>query len=134
VEGETYNALAAANAAIVSSGTATVETALLNVPMVVIYRVSPLTATLAKPLVRTPYFAMVNLIAEKKVVPELVQSEFTPERVAQETLQLLQEPNAREAQRRGLEEVRKRLGPPGAVERAADEIASLLQGKAGNAF
>jgi len=134
VEGETYNALGAANAAIVSSGTATVETALLNVPMVVIYRVSPLTAALAKPLVRTPYFAMVNLIAEKKVVPELVQGEFTPERVAQETLQLLQEPNAREAQRRGLEEVRKRLGPPGAVERAADEIASLLQGKAGNAF
>jgi len=134
VEGETYNALAAANAAIVSSGTATVETALLNVPMVVIYRVSPLTATLAKPLVRTPYFAMVNLIAEKKVVPELVQGDFTPERVAQETLQLLQEPNAREAQRRGLEEVRKRLGPPGAVERAADEIASLLQRTAGNAF
>jgi len=134
VEGETYNALAAANAAIVSSGTATVETALLNVPMVVIYRVSPLTAALAKPLVRTPHFAMVNLIAEKKVVPELVQDEFTPARVAQETLRLLQEPNAREAQRRGLEEVRKRLGPPGAVERAADEIASLLQGKAGNAF
>src|SRR5215470_7963332 len=89
VEGETYNALAAANAAIVSSGTATVETALLNVPMVVIYRVSPLTATLAKPLVRTPYFAMVNLIAEKPVVPELVQDDFTPERVARETLQLL---------------------------------------------
>jgi lipid-A-disaccharide synthase len=134
VEGETYNALAAANAAIVSSGTATVETALLNVPMVVIYRVSPLTAALAKPLVRTPYFAMVNLIAEKRVVPELVQDDFTPERVTQETLQLLQEPNAREAQRRGLEEVRKRLGPPGAVERAADEIASLLQRTAGNAF
>jgi lipid-A-disaccharide synthase len=134
VEGETYNALAAANAAIVSSGTATVEAALLNVPMVVIYRVSPLTAALAKPLVRTPHFAMVNLIAEKRIVPELVQSEFTPERVAHETLQLLQEPNAREAQRRGLEEVRKRLGPPGAVERAADEIASLLQGAAGNAF
>jgi lipid-A-disaccharide synthase len=134
VEGETYNALAAANAAIVSSGTATVETALLNVPMVVIYRVSPLTAALARPLVRTPYFAMVNLIAEKKVVPELVQGDFTPERLTQETLQLLQEPNAREAQRRGLEEVRKRLGPPGAVERAADEIACMLQRTAGNAF
>jgi lipid-A-disaccharide synthase len=134
VEGETYNALAAANAAIVSSGTATVETALLNVPMVVIYRVSPLTATLAKPLVRTPYFAMVNLIAEKRVVPELVQGDFTPERVAAETLNLLQEHNAREAQRRGLEEVRKRLGPPGAVERAADEIAGMLRNAAGNAF
>jgi lipid-A-disaccharide synthase len=134
VEGETYNALAAANAAIVSSGTATVETALLNTPMVVIYRVSPMTATLAKPLVRTPYFAMVNLIAEKRVVPELVQDDFTPQRVASETLRLLQEPNAREAQRRGLEEVRQRLGPPGAVERAADEIAQMLRGATGNAF
>jgi lipid-A-disaccharide synthase len=134
VESETYNALAAANAAIVSSGTATVETALLNVPMVVIYRVSPLTAALAKPLVRTPHFAMVNLIAEKRAVPELVQDDFTPDRVAGETLRLLQEPNARERQRRALEEVRKRLGPPGAVERAADEIAVMLGEAAGNAF
>src|ERR1700723_2173393 len=134
VEGEAYNALASANAAIVSRGTGRVEPALLTVPRVVIYRVSPLTAALAKPLLRTPYFAMVNLIAERRVVPELVQGEFTPERVAQEPLQLLQEPNAREAQRRGLEGVGKALGPPGAVEGAADEIASLLQGAAGNAF
>jgi lipid-A-disaccharide synthase len=102
--------------------------------MVVVYRVSPLTATLAKPLVRTPYFAMVNLIAEKRVVPELVQHDFTPENVANETLQLLREPNARETQRRGLAEVRARLGPPGAVERAADEIAEMLRITAGNAF
>ena len=133
VEGETYNALAAADAAIVSSGTATVEAALLNVPAVVVYRVSPLTATLAKPLVRTPYFAMVNLIAEKRVVPELVQDDFTPQAVADETLRLLQDPNARNNQRAGLAEVRRRLGPPGAVERAADQIVSLLQAEAGNA-
>jgi lipid-A-disaccharide synthase len=132
VQGETYNALSAADAAIVSSGTATVEAALLNVPMVVVYRVSPLTAMLAKPLLRTPYFAMVNLIAEKELVPELVQNDFTPERVAQETLQLLQNPNARASQREGLQEVRKRLGPPGAVERAAEQIARLVEGGAGN--
>jgi lipid-A-disaccharide synthase len=133
VEGETYNALAAADAAIISSGTATVEAALLNVPMVVIYRVSPLTAQLAKPLVRTPYFAMVNLIAEKRVVPELVQDLFTPDRVAEEALRLLQDPNVRETQRKGLAEVRARLGPPGAVERAAEAIAGLLGRSAGNA-
>lgn len=133
--GETYNALAAADAAIVSSGTATVEAALLDVPMVVVYRVSPLTATLAKPLVRTPYFAMVNLIAEKRVVPELVQDDFTPERVAAETIHLLQDSNARSAARTGLAEVRRRLGPPGAVERAADIIAGLVHSAsaAGNA-
>jgi lipid-A-disaccharide synthase len=127
VEGQTYNALAAADAAIVSSGTATVEAALLDVPMVVIYRVTPLTALLAKPLVRTSYFSMVNLIAERRVVPELIQSDFTPERVAQEVLQLLNEPQAREELRAGLADVRARLGPPGAVERAADAIASLVQ-------
>jgi lipid-A-disaccharide synthase len=132
VTGEAYNALAAADASIVSSGTATVEAALLDAPMVVVYRVSPMTATLAKPLVRTPFFAMVNLIAGRRVVPELVQDDFTPEKVATETLRLLQDPNARSTARSGLADVRRRLGPPGAVERAADTIAAMLR-SAGNA-
>lgn len=133
VEGETYNALAAADAAIVSSGTATVEAALLDVPMVVVYRVSPMTATLAKPLVRTPFFAMVNLIAGKEVVPELVQDNFTPDKVAAKTLLLLNDPNERDLLRKGLREIREKLGPPGAVERAADQITTLLTQVAGNA-
>jgi lipid-A-disaccharide synthase len=127
VEGRTYDALASADAAIVSSGTATVETALLDVPMVVVYRVTPLTAFLAKPLVRTPFFSMVNLIAEKRVVPELIQSDFTPERVSEELLQLLRDPAARDAMRANLAEVRHRLGPPGAVDRAADAILELIR-------
>lgn len=127
VENQTYDALASADAAIVSSGTATVEAALLDVPMVVVYRVTPFTALLAKPLVRTSYFSMVNLIAERRVVPELIQSDFTPDRVAQEILNLLQNPAAREQLRSGLADVRQRLGPPGAVDRAADAIAGLVQ-------
>src|SRR6202162_1200453 len=89
VSGATYNALAAADLAIVSSGTATVEAALLDRPMIVIYRLSPLTARLAKPLVRTKFFSMVNLIAGREVVPELIQDDFTPERVASEAVSLL---------------------------------------------
>lgn len=133
VEGQTYDALAAADASIVSSGTATVEAALLGAPMVVVYRVTPLTALLAKPLVRTSYFSMVNLIAGRSVVPELIQAQFTPDNVVAEILKLLQEPAAREAMRQDLAKVRGLLGPPGALERAASAIADLLQGSSGNA-
>ncbi|HUI75286.1 MAG TPA: lipid-A-disaccharide synthase [Candidatus Acidoferrum sp.] len=133
VEGQTYDALAAADAAIISSGTATVEAALLDVPMVVVYRVSALTALLAKPLVRTKHFSMVNLIAGRRAVPELIQNDFTARNVAAEILRLIRDPAAREELRAGLAEVRCRLGPPGAVERAADAIAALLQPACGNA-
>jgi lipid-A-disaccharide synthase len=133
VEGQTYNALGAADAAIVSSGTATIEAALLDVPMVVVYRVTPLTALLAKPLVRAPFFSMVNLIAEKRLVPELIQNDFTPDRISSEVLRLLREEVARNTMRAGLAEVRTRLGPPGAVERAADAIVELLAPLRGNA-
>jgi lipid-A-disaccharide synthase len=133
VQGQTYDALAAADVAIVSSGTATVEAALLNVPMVVVYRVTPLTAALAKQLVRTKFFGMVNLIADRRVVPELIQDDFTPARVAGEVLALLKNPVARDEMRAGLATVRERLGPPGSVDRAADAILDLLQVGRGNA-
>jgi len=133
VEGQTYDALAAADSAIISSGTATVEAALLDTPMVVIYRVTPLTAALAKPLVRTEFFGMVNLIAGRRVVPELIQKKFTAKRVAQEVLHQLRDAQARCDLRKGLAVVRERLGPPGAVQRAADAIAHLLPRTAGNA-
>lgn len=134
---DAYNALAAADLAIVSSGTATVETALLGKPMIVIYRLSPLTARLAKPLVRTKFFSMVNLIAGRAVVPELIQDDFTPEHLATEAESLLSaspSANSRVAEmQRGLQDVQKLLGPPGAVDRAADEIVRLLRSDASNA-
>jgi lipid-A-disaccharide synthase len=95
--------------------------------MIVVYRLAPLTAAIARLLVRTPMFAMVNLIAGKMVVPELVQQDFTSAKLASEVLRLLDSPNARAEMRRGLAEVREKLGPPGAVERAADLIASMLK-------
>jgi lipid-A-disaccharide synthase len=127
VEHETYNALGAADLAIVSSGTATVEAALMNAPMIVIYRVAPLTAAIARLLVRTPYFAMVNLIAGKRVVPELVQQDLTPDSVAAEAIRLLDSPSARAEIQAGLAVVRERLGPEGAIERAADVLAGMLR-------
>ncbi len=126
VSGETYNVLAAADCAIVASGTATVEAALLGTPMVVVYRVSGTTAFIARRLVRTPFFSMVNLIAGKRVVPELIQEDFTTQALADETRRLLDSAEARKQVQRALADVRARLGPPGAIERAADVIAALL--------
>ncbi len=126
ISGATYDALAAADLAIVSSGTATIEAALLGTPMIVVYRLSPLTALLARRLVRTPYFAMVNLIAGQQLVPEFFQQEFTPEAIAREALRLLGAPAEREEIRGGLADVRAQLGPGGAIERAAEIIVRLL--------
>jgi lipid-A-disaccharide synthase len=124
---QTYDALAAADAAIVCSGTATVEAALLDAPLIVVYRLTAVTAALAKPLVRAKYYSMVNLIADRRLVPELVQEHFNAEELAMELSALLDPGSGRVAQiREGLAEVRARLGCPGAVERAADAIAALL--------
>jgi lipid-A-disaccharide synthase len=127
IEAATYDAVAAADLAIVSSGTATVETALLGTPMIVVYRVAPFTAAVARRLVRTPMFAMVNLIAGRRIVPELIQDSLTPERLAMETARLLDSPAERNVMRADLAEVRAKLGASGAIDRAADIIAAMLR-------
>jgi lipid-A-disaccharide synthase len=126
VEGETYNALAAADCAIVASGTATVEAALLGTPMVVVYRVARATAAILRHMIRTPFIGMVNLIGGRLVVPELVQDDFTPEAVEREIRKLLESSSARDEMVSGLAEVRTKLGPGGAIERAADIFAGML--------
>jgi lipid-A-disaccharide synthase len=126
VENATYNALAAADCAIVASGTATVEAALLGTPMVVVYRVAPVTASILRYMIRTPFIGMVNLIGGRRVVPELIQDDFTPESVEKEVRRLLDSPAARDEVKAGLAEVRAKLGPGGAIERAADIFARML--------
>jgi lipid-A-disaccharide synthase len=126
VQGATYGALSAADCAVVASGTATVEAALLGTPMVVVYRVSPLSALILRRMIRTPFFSMVNLIAGRMVVPELIQDDFTAGRVETEVRRLLDSPAARDEMKSGLAEVRARLGPGGAIERAADIFAQML--------
>jgi lipid-A-disaccharide synthase len=126
VTGATYDALAAADCAIVASGTATIEAALLGTPMVVIYRVSPISAFILRRMIRTPFFGMVNLIAGKYVVRELIQEDFTPEAVESEVRRLLDSSFARDEMKANLAEVRAKLGPGGAIERAADIFAQML--------
>jgi lipid-A-disaccharide synthase len=126
VQDATYNALAASDCAIVASGTATVEAALLGTPMVVVYRVAPLTASILRHMVRTPFIAMVNLIGGKLVCPELIQDDFTPEAVEEGARRILESTDARDEMKAGLAEVRAKLGPGGAIERAADIFARML--------
>jgi lipid-A-disaccharide synthase len=127
VSEKTHAALGSSQLALVASGTATVETALLGVPMVVVYRLSPLSYRLGRRLVRVPHYSMVNLIAEQAVVPELIQKELTPERLADEALALLGDADRASRMRAGLAEVRRRLGAPGASRRAALAVLPWLR-------
>ena len=128
VVGETHSVLSACTVALVASGTATVEAALLGAPMVVFYRLSWLTFLLGRPLVRVPHYAMVNLIAGRKLVPELMQGDFSPDRAAREVLAILEDPERRSGMLAGLDEVRRRLGAPGASQRAARIVRDMLEG------
>lgn len=129
VHGRTHEVLAASSVALVASGTATVETALLGVPMVVVYRLSPLTYHLGRHFVRVPHVAMANLIAGERAVPELIQGGFTAEAVVRETLALLEDPARAERVRQALARVRTRLGEPGASRRASEVVASVMARK-----
>jgi lipid-A-disaccharide synthase len=126
VEGDTDTVLASADVALTASGTATVQCALHNTPMVIVYRVSPITYRLGRRLVTIDTIGMVNLIAGEKIVPELVQDAFTPDAVAREAISMLTD-RARASQiGEGLARVRARLGGPGASRRAAEAIMKII--------
>jgi lipid-A-disaccharide synthase len=127
VSGRTHDVLSACAAAVVASGTATVEAALLGAPMVVVYHLSPVTYALGRRFVRVPHYAMVNLIAGRRLVPELIQDGFTPSAVADALLPLLEGGGAAQAMRDGLAEVRAKLGAPGASARAAAVVREYLK-------
>jgi lipid-A-disaccharide synthase len=121
---DTYNLLAAADAAIVASGTATLETALLGCPMVIVYRVSPLTYWLARRLVQVDSIGMPNIILQRPVFPELIQAEATADAMADAVRSLLKRrPELDEA----LASLRRLLGTPGAAGRAADLALGLVK-------
>jgi len=124
--GRTEAALGAADVALVKSGTSVLESAIMLRPMVVVYRFSWLTYLVGRLFVRLAHFALVNLLAGRTIVPELLQGQATPKRMAAEIERLLEAGAAREEQLRGLEEVRASLGSPGAPRRVAEEVARAL--------
>ncbi|MEW6369125.1 MAG: lipid-A-disaccharide synthase [Acidobacteriota bacterium] len=126
IEAGIYDAMSHADLVLTSCGTATVETALCGTPMIAYYRLSPLTYVIGKPLVRVHTYAMCNILAGRRVVPELIQREFTPERVASEADRMLADRQYAQEIRVALQRIRERLGPPGASTRAAQAALHLI--------
>ncbi len=126
-QGQTYEILAAADIALVTSGTATLETALLGTPMIILYRVASLTYYVGRLLVRVPHIGMANLLAEEGLFPELIQHEVTPARITAATLEIVRDREKLARISAGLKRIRNRLGGPGASRRAAAVALELLQ-------
>ena len=130
IEGESWDAMAHSDLALAASGTVTVEAALLGIPMVTFYRVTTASWLAGKLLVRVPFYSMVNLIAGRAVVPELMQGQMTGENIAREALRLLTDQDARAGMKAGLAEVKQKLsGQAGAPQRAAALIQEILEGQ-----
>ncbi len=121
-ERKTYEVMAAADVVLISSGTATLEAALLGAPMVVCYRVSRVTEAVVRLLVTVRWCSLPNLIANRGVVPEVLQDELTGQRLAAEAQRLIEDPAAAGAQRAAFEQVRAQLGAPGVGRRAAQAV------------
>ena len=127
VRNDSMGVLAAADAGIVKSGTSTLEAALADTPMVVPYKVNALTAFLTRRLVTVQWASLVNLVANREVVPELLQEALSAERLVEAAGPLLDPAHpATLAQRAGLSLVRERLGTPGAAARVADMAIALI--------
>lgn len=122
-----YNVMACCDAVVAASGTVTLELAILGIPTVATYRISPRTYQLARMLVKLEWFSLVNLIGGRSILPELLQEEVTPENIAQSLLAILHEGTEREKMLTGLQEVRDKLGKPGASDRAAEIALSMIK-------
>jgi lipid-A-disaccharide synthase len=130
-EGRVYDVLRASDAAIVTSGTATLETGLMAVPMVIIYRISKMTHYILSKLVSgVKHVGLVNIIAEKRLVPELIQQDANPRNIADAITKMLNDPGYHAEIRDGLAAMRIRLGDSGASARASAVVMEILQNTA----
>jgi lipid-A-disaccharide synthase len=128
-EGQTYDVMNLSDLLIMASGTATLEAALLEKPMVIIYKVSSLSYWIGRALVRVKHIGLVNLVAGKGVAPELIQKDASPERIAREVLRIFNDATLRQGMTEAMTHVRRNLGEPGAVQRAARIVTSMLENK-----
>lgn len=126
-EGDAYDILGASDFAIVASGTATLETAIIGIPLVIVYKANLFTYLLYKLAAKTRFLGLVNIIAQKEVVPELLQFDFTPEKIADTVASILRDKKRLCSMREDLNRLRDSLGAPGASLRAAQAILPLLQ-------
>jgi lipid-A-disaccharide synthase len=129
VEGFTYDAMNLSELLIAASGTVTLEGAILRKPMIIIYKVSLPSYWVGRALIRLDHIGLVNVVAEKDIAPELIQKEANPQRIADEALRILRDPILSRKMTEAMGEVRQKLGEPGAAQRAAQAVVSLLHGQ-----
>jgi len=122
-----YDCLNIADLALVASGTATLETAILQKPMVIVYKVSYLTWLISRALIQIPYIGLVNVVAGRKIAPEFIQFDAIPEKIAKETLRILNSPAVCSSMQAEISKIKESLGAPGASRRAAESILSFIQ-------
>jgi lipid-A-disaccharide synthase len=126
VEGFTYDVMNLSDLLITASGTATLEGAILGKPMIIIYKVSFPSYWIGRALIRVDHIGLVNLVAEKEIAPELIQKDVHPQRIADEALRILRDPILSRKMSESMGEVCQKLGKPGAAQRAARIVTSLL--------
>ncbi len=127
VQGDIYRVLSRCHVALVTSGTATLETAIMGVPMVIVYKVSPISYWVGKRVIKVPYVGLVNLVAGEKVVPEVLQYEVLPDRLADEVLKIMENDAVREDMIRNLMRVKEGLGRGGASQRTAELALEMMR-------
>jgi lipid-A-disaccharide synthase len=127
IENDTYNTLAAAELAVVASGTATLETAIIGTPLIIVYRASSLNWRVFRPLINVPFVGMPNLIAGRQIAPEVLQEDLTPERLSLLINEMIIDESRLRRMRADLADVRGKLGEAKASERAAEKILESLK-------
>lgn len=127
LRGQTYDAIAVSDVCLVASGTATLETAIIGTPMVVVYKVNWLTSLISKFVIEAEHIGLPNVIAGRRIVPEFIRGDFKPELIARETINILDNPEKQKTMRAELALVRESLGDEGASHRVAEHIAAKLK-------